>query len=289
MPGRARYTRELLTRTAAVSTGLVDMLRRLGTPVGSGSCRYLRTRLQHYGISTVHFADEPLPPRQRRSYTEAVLAKAAPQCRSIREMLDHLAVPPYDSAYAHLRKKLDQYGIDTTHFTTREGRSVLLGRDELAQAVAVSESVAGVVRCLARTGTRTSHRPVKRSIDAYGLSTAHFTGPGHRRGRPSPTRKAAADILQRLPPGARRTKTALLRRALDDREMPHRCRACGIGETWQGKRLVLEIDHINGDRLDNRITNLRYLCPSCHSQTRTFAGRSPRTAVQAVAGKGPVE
>ncbi|MFE2931499.1 HNH endonuclease signature motif containing protein [Streptomyces sp. NPDC059278] len=40
-----------------------------------------------------------------------------------------------------------------------------------------------------------------------------------------------------------------------------------------GDRLVLEIDHINGDRLDNRQKNLRYLCPSCHSQTETFSKR----------------
>ncbi|MFE7410356.1 HNH endonuclease [Streptomyces laurentii] len=41
----------------------------------------------------------------------------------------------------------------------------------------------------------------------------------------------------------------------------------------QGRRLVLEIDHANGDRLDNRAENLRYLCPSCHSQTGTFSNR----------------
>ncbi|MFI1180619.1 HNH endonuclease [Streptomyces sp. NPDC020799] len=58
--------------------------------------------------------------------------------------------------------------------------------------------------------------------------------------------------------------------------MPHVCAECDIGDTWRGKHLVLEIDHINGDRLDNRIENLRYLCPSCHSQTSTFANRSAR-------------
>ncbi|MFE7328455.1 HNH endonuclease [Streptomyces sp. NPDC057565] len=51
---------------------------------------------------------------------------------------------------------------------------------------------------------------------------------------------------------------------------------CGIGETWQGKLLVLEIDHINGDRIDNRRENLRYLCPSCHSQTESFSNRRSR-------------
>ncbi|WP_338933320.1 HNH endonuclease signature motif containing protein [Streptomyces netropsis] len=68
--------------------------------------------------------------------------------------------------------------------------------------------------------------------------------------------------------------------------MRHVCSACGIGGTWQGKRLVLEIDHINGDRLDNRVDNLRYLCPSCHSQTRTFSNRSPRRTIPSQARSG---
>ncbi|MGD3111107.1 HNH endonuclease signature motif containing protein [Streptomyces sp. YGL11-2] len=278
---RLAYTPELLARTAAVSTSLVDMLRRLGTPLGSAPHRYLRDRLRHYGIDTAHFVDEPLPRQPPRSYTEAALREAAAQSHSIREMLDCLGVLPYSSAYTHIRKRLDQFGIDTAHFTSRRKVSLLLPRDELATAVARSRSIAEVLRHLAHVATPSSRRAVKQSIEHYALTTAHFTGQGHGRGRPSPARKPADEILRLLAPDARRTKTVTLRRALEEKGVPHRCAECGLGDIWQGKRLVLEIDHVNGDRLDNRQENLRYLCPSCHSQTRTFGRQSAHLTIPA--------
>jgi 5-methylcytosine-specific restriction endonuclease McrA len=51
---------------------------------------------------------------------------------------------------------------------------------------------------------------------------------------------------------------------------------CGISDKWNGKKLVLEIDHINGNRGNNTFENLRVLCPNCHSQTGTFRNK-PRS------------
>ncbi|MFJ8074703.1 HNH endonuclease signature motif containing protein [Streptomyces sp. NPDC096176] len=279
-----RYPRDLLVRAAANSTSLVDLMRRVGAPMGSIAQRYLRRRLETYGIDTSHFVDEPLPHRERRSYSRERLSKAAAHSHSIREMLQYLSYLPDDSPYGHIRKKLDQFGIDTSHFTSGWGyRAATLPLDRLAPTVETSKSVGGVLRLLGLPDNGTSRRIVQRNIEANGLSVEHFTGKAHCRGIPSPYRKAAATVLRRLEPGSQRTETRMLRRALDELAVPHICAECGVGDVWQGRPLVLEIDHINGDRLDNRQANLRYLCPSCHSQTSTFSrGTSarPRGAAQ---------
>lgn len=64
-------------------------------------------------------------------------------------------------------------------------------------------------------------------------------------------------------------KARLLKQGLKE----NRCHECGISE-WCGAPLSLALHHINGDRMDNRVENLELLCPNCHSQTETFAGRN---------------
>ncbi len=54
------------------------------------------------------------------------------------------------------------------------------------------------------------------------------------------------------------------------------CYICNLKPEWQGKYLSLQVDHINGINNDNRFENLRLLCPNCHSQTSTFAGKKHR-------------
>lgn len=71
-------------------------------------------------------------------------------------------------------------------------------------------------------------------------------------------------------------RSAVRRRLLEEGILRDECYECGITR-WFGTKLTLHLDHINGINDDNRIENLRMLCPNCHSQTETFSGKNNRT------------
>ncbi len=71
----------------------------------------------------------------------------------------------------------------------------------------------------------------------------------------------------------RRCRTHVKLRLIRAGLLENRCDECGLTD-WRGRPLSIHIDHINGVRGDNRLENLRMLCPNCHSQTDTFGGRN---------------
>lgn len=73
---------------------------------------------------------------------------------------------------------------------------------------------------------------------------------------------------------AQRSGNGLRKRLIKDNLLEYKCALCGNTGEWNGQVLVLQVDHINGDHSNNRLENLRFLCPNCHSQTDTFAGKN---------------
>ncbi len=69
------------------------------------------------------------------------------------------------------------------------------------------------------------------------------------------------------------SRNNLKRRLLDEGILKNECVNCGNPGEWLGEKLTLQLDHINGINNDNRKENLRLLCPNCHSQTETYAGK----------------
>lgn len=206
-------------------------------------------------------------------YTKERLSVAVESSRTLSEALSKLGVDPRNAARRkYLRERIRALRIDTAHLE-REGTR--WSRSDLAAAVAASTSMYGVLRFLGIDAVGGQHSHISRRVRALGICTAHFTGPADREGTAAKRRRRSADeVLVASGHGrSRRVPGAQLRRALADAGVPELCALCGTEPFWQGRRLSLEVDHMDGDWRNNRKENLRLLCPNCHSTTDTYRGR----------------
>ena len=141
----------------------------------------------------------------------------------------------------------------------------------LAPLVVDSMSVAEVCRRLGVTDRGSMNTFIRRRITELELDTTHFLGQGRNRGDRhvgGPERLSWQDVLVRnRRGGSRKERIEVLRRALLECGRPHICAGCGLGPAWCDEPLVLEVDHVDGDPLNNEPDNVRFLCPNCHSQT----------------------
>jgi hypothetical protein len=86
-------------------------------------------------------------------------------------------------------------------------------------------------------------------------------------------RSTEIPIEELLTEGRRCGRGHLRRRLLKAGLKEERCEQCGLDE-WRGAPLRVTLHHANGDAYDNRLENLMFLCPNCHSQTSNFSGRN---------------
>ena len=140
--------------------------------------------------------------------------------------------------------------------------------EQFIQIVQNSNSYSDCLRALG-LGTRggSSTDILKRRIAELNCSTEHFGKKGQ-----SVTAKYSLDeILIENSPYMSITRLKI--RLINEGKMEYKCQNCGITE-WLGKPITLQLDHINGVNNDHRLINLRFLCPNCHSQTDTYAGKN---------------
>jgi HNH endonuclease len=202
-----------------------------------------------------------------RRYDQSQVTALVKQSFCMADLLDKLGVEDTPRVRRNMWARLHDWQVDTSHWDKSPRR--FYSDADLAAAVAASTSVAGVLRRLGVPLSGGQHAHLARRIRRAGIDTSHFLGQAHNRGAKVP-RKTPEQVLIVLPPGSGRVKAHLLRRGLVQSGVEERCLLCGCDGTWQGVPLRLVIDHVNGDWLDNRLENLRFLCPNCHAQTATW-------------------
>lgn len=193
----------------------------------------------------------------------------------------------YRSGSASMVKRwIAENDISVTHFGgngfhTGRSPNFTYTHEQLVEAVRESRTIADVCRRLGRHPSGGTNTLVRRQIELAGLDMSHFmtrsefAAANYKSGY---RKRTGERVLTIWPEGSNRPQAATLRRLMIAAGVAHECAGCGQPPEWQGNPLVLQVDHRNGSWLDNRLENLRFLCPNCHSQQPTTRNRARRYA-----------
>lgn len=143
--------------------------------------------------------------------------------------------------------------------------------EKLRSAAKNSRSIRQVLGKLGLVQAGGNYDQIKYHLKKFNIDTSHFTGRGWNVGLQF-IPKPAMPIRQILVRNSLYQSFKLKKRLFKEGLKKMACELCGWSKKTDDGRFPLELDHINGDRTDNRLTNLRILCPNCHSLQPTHRG-----------------
>jgi hypothetical protein len=208
-----------------------------------------------------------------RSLSDEEFLAMAAKARSCRELFRLIGAASVNSRdYAALRRRADALDVAADYLLPGGGTLRSCSDDEIRVAVAASRSYAEVLRRLGYVAKGGNYSGLHRRIAVLRVDTSHMKGQTWRRGLTGEPGGARA-LEQCLVSGRSSGGATLRRRLVAEGLLAERCAICE-GEEWLSSPMPLELDHINGDHLDNRLSNLRLLCCNCHALTPTYRGRN---------------
>lgn len=137
-------------------------------------------------------------------------------------------------------------------------------KEQLEYIVKDSNSYAEVLHRLGyKTKSGSNHITLKKRLEKLNISTDHFR-----------LQEQQVRTYDNVFCNNSTATQKVLRRWYTKINPPTQCAICGQGKMWNGRELVLTLDHIDGKNHNNVESNLRWICPNCASQLDTFAGRN---------------
>jgi hypothetical protein len=149
-------------------------------------------------------------------------------------------------------------------------------KEKLKPIIDSSFSVREVILKLGLKDAGGNYNSIKNIINKYEFDTTHFRGQLWSKGNTSLNDKRIKSKYSSIDEIFKTNSTVgnerIKRILISENLIKNKCggKNCNVIDNWNGKKIILELDHINGVNNDNRIKNLRLLCPNCHSQTPTF-------------------
>lgn len=158
------------------------------------------------------------------------------------------------------------------HFVYHMNKKRSWTTEQLRGAVKTSKSVRQIIHKLGLVEAGGNYAQIKKYLKEYKLDISHFTGQVWNKGLRGLYRSPSVPLDKILVKGSYFQSFHLKKRLFFHKLKNRKCELCGWAQIAPDGRIPLELDHINGDHTDNRLENLRILCPNCHSLQSTHRG-----------------
>lgn len=214
----------------------------------------------------------------QRKFTREMFWLAVQESSSIREVLIKLQLSPRGGNYAAFHRAAKEFDINVSHLSSKldssdKDKRKLISNQDIITATKDHFSYRAVLKYFnLNPSTNANKQWIKNKILELNIDCQHFTGQGHLKNKTHQcNRKFPLRVLlvnKSSCTNSYRLKLLLIKEGI----LIDQCNICHI-TNWLDNKLSLHLDHIDGNHANNEITNLRLLCPNCHSLTPTYCRR----------------
>lgn len=148
-------------------------------------------------------------------------------------------------------------------------------KEEFAKIVKASSTLTAIAKALGACPKAGTFPIIKKRLKEEGIDFSHINlGIGNAKGRKF--LRVRAPLEEVMVEHSTYSPSYLKERLLEEGLLENKCAICGMEPWWNGRSLVLRLDHANGISDDARPGNLRLICHNCDSQLKTYCGRNSK-------------
>jgi len=270
-----QFGKEKIIEAVKNSNSYVEATSYLGLDPNENNLRKTVERsIKNLGISCEHFKSVKRLKGSKNRYNKNELIIIVERCKTYKEILTELNIDTTSDNLNKLKCYLYRHNIDYSHLKHEKWtKTDVWNIETLSIIVNSSKSYREVLEKMGLRSAGNNFYTLKKYLKLFDLNTSHFL-----KDYASKNKKIPLDQI--LVENSDYSRTSLKKRLYEEGLKERKCELCGQGEDWNGKHMSLILDHKNGVHNDNRLENLRIVCPNCNATLDTHAGKNNKKKVK---------